>query len=651
MSNNNYQHWHKVVADDNVVWLAFDRKDSEVNTINVSVLTELDKILDEIGTKNHTGLVIHSAKKTGFIAGADVSQFTKIQDVNEAVSLVQQGQKVFQKIDDLSFPTVAMISGFCLGGGLELALACDYRVAEDKSSTRLGLPEVKLGIHPGWGGTVRLPNLIGVTTAMDLILSGRTIAAKQAQRLNLVEAAVPLRQLKRAVKYYINTKPKKQSGSKWQSILSLPPFNSLLAGYLRKQLTKKISPEHYPAPFAVVENWLRYGTKSEQSYINEASSLGQLFLGDTAKNLLRVFELQEELKKIAKPSDFEVNRVHVVGAGTMGGDIAIWCAFKGLQVTLQDKNTDCIASTMARAYQLFKKKLKKPHLIQAALDRLMPDVNGSGLESADVIIEAVFEDLTVKQEIFKSIEKNAKPDAILATNTSSIPLDDINTVMTNPNRLVGLHFFNPVALMPLIEVIVGSKTDESIQKFACAFARTVDRLPLPVKSSPGFLVNRILLPYMLEAVALVEEGTPEAAVDKAAKDFGMPMGPVELADKVGLDVCLHVAKNLNQHFKFSIPKRLEDMVEKGWLGCKTKQGFYHYNGTKIVKPDLPKDLNVSPHIIERLIGCMEKEAKACMQEGIVTTSERLDAGMIFGAGFAPFRGGLMNYIQSTEEIK
>lgn len=648
MSQNN-QHWQFDIADDNIVWLGLDRHDAESNTISAAVLTELSTLLDEISdNKSLVGLIIYSAKPAG-IFGADVSQFEKINDANEAFELVRQGQTTFQKISELSIPTLAMIQGFCLGGGMEMALACDYRIAENSSGTRMGLPEVKLGIHPGWGGSVRLPHLVGPLSAMDLMLTGRTVVAAVAKKIGLVDAAVPLRQLRRAAQQTILTTPDKHKPKWWQRLLNYPPFNIAVVAMLRKKLAQKIKKNQYPAPFAMIDNWLRNNTMTDRAFLNEANSLSKLFVNDTARNLLRVFNLQEQLKKLAKQTDFSASHVHVIGAGTMGGDIAAWCALRGCTVTLQDREAKFIAPAIERAAKLFTKKLRKPYLIQAALDRLIPDPKGSGVPHADVIIEAVFEDLAVKQDLFKSVEELAKPTAILASNTSSIPLDEINTVMKMPERLVGLHFFNPVAMMPLVEIVIGEKTDTVVTQQAASFVRQIERLPLPVKSSPGFLVNRILLPYLLEAMLMVEEGVPMAAVDKAALDFGMPMGPVELADSVGLDVCLLVAENMSSHLKFKVPEQLDSMVKAGKLGRKSNQGFYQYKNRKPIKPGLPKDFKMSGDIVQRLIKRMQDEAAACLNEGIVENPDLLDAGMVFGAGFAPFRGGLMHYVNAKSE--
>ncbi len=644
MSRMQYKHWRLNADEDQVLWVYFDKANASVNTLDREAMEELSDIMTSLQGAEYQGVIIASGKKNGFIAGADISQFTKFKDIPEAVALLRQGQQIFQLIEDSKIPVVAMIDGFCLGGGLELALACRYRVAEDGPKTRLALPEVKLGIYPGWGGSVRLPRLIGGVQGMNLILSGHSVSGKVAAKIGFVDTAVPRRHLITAAKYYALKHPPVHKATALQQITNSKPLRMILAPYMRKKLREKANPLHYPSPFQVLENWESMGVAGLEPYEKEARGCGKLFFSDTCENLVRVFFLQERLKGLAKETKFKPEHVHVIGAGTMGGDIAAWCAMQGLRVTLQDREAKYIAPAIKRAYKLYKEKLKEPYLIQRAMDRLTPDVQGAGVARADVIIEAIYEDLNAKQELFKSLELRAKPDAILATNTSSIPLDEINTVMQDPSRLVGIHFFNPVAKMLLVEIVKGAQTDLAVLNKALAFTRRIDRLPLPVKSSPGFLVNRILMPYLLESVAMLNEGIPATAIDKAMVDFGMPMGPVTLADVVGLDVCLSVANHLSQYFNTTIPPQLIEMVEKGHLGRKTGEGFYKYTktGQKIPPKGAEYTKPLEP-IAERLVLRMLDESFACLREEVVEDGDLLDAGMIFGTGFAPFRGGPIHY--------
>lgn len=663
--NNNYENTYEnfglEMDADRILWLAIDRKGASVNSLNREIFAELDDILNHITQLNPIGVVILSAKNKGFVAGADITQFTSLKNSDEAFNLIRQAQLVLNKIEALTIPTVAMINGFCLGGGLELALACRYRVAEESPSTLIGLPEVKLGIHPGWGGTVRLPRLIGAIEAMKMILPGDAYPAKKAEKVGIVDAAVPLRELKRAAKYYILNHPK--SHSPGPSIIKILQFTNmkfsrfLLGKIFERNLSQRnVNKAHYPAPYAVIENWVKCGVAAngtgsasdhaDDPMVNEAKSIAKLMMTDTSRNLVRVFFLQDRLKGLSKGGGFKAQHVHVIGAGVMGGDIAAWCAYKGLNVTLQDQSADKIAPAIKRAHQLFQKKLREPRLIQAAMDRLQADLEGSGVGKADVVIEAVFEDLATKQKLFKSLESKVKDTAILASNTSSIPLEKIAEALMDPSRLVGIHFFNPVAKMLLVEVVKGTNTSPEIVQRAINFVGQIGHLPLPVISHPGFLVNRILMPYLLEAMKLLDEGVSPYWIDKAAIDFGMPMGPVALADKVGLDVCLSIAEILVNYYGGTIPERLKQTVAKGWYGVKTGKGFYEYKNDKpiLLKGSPPtQELSV---ICDRLILSMVKEAIDCLNEKVVEDGDLLDAGMIFGTGFAPFRGGPIQYVKT-----
>lgn len=421
---------------------------------------------------------------------------------------------------------------------------------------------------------------------------------------------------------------------------------NLLAQQLEKQVARKAKRKHYPAPYAIINLWRRYYGDDALMYIKEAESIAELMTGPTARNLVRVFLLQDRLKSLGNRKALDLRHVHVVGAGVMGGDIAAWCALSGYNVTLQDREPRFVAPAVKRAFELFRGKLKEPRLVQAAMDRLVPDVDGRGVGQADVVIEAIYENADAKRALYAALEPNMKAGALLATNTSSIKLEDLSRDLSDPNRLVGLHFFNPVAKMPLLEVVHTDNTDSRALEQALAFGRHIDRLPLPAKSAPGFLVNRILMPYMMEAMNIAAEGVPLEAIDKAAVDFGMPMGPVELADTVGLDVALSVSVVFESAFGLVVPPQLKDMVAAGQLGRKSGRGFYQYDSRGKAIRDRSKADQGPTDLADRMIMPLLNEAVACLDEGVVGDADLVDAGVIFGTGFAPFTGGPLNYVRS-----
>ena len=643
---SDYQHWQLETDEQNITWLSADKKDTGTNSLSEEMLDELQTIIHELENRDTKGLVIRSAKTSGFIAGADINVLAKAKDIDSATAFIRKGQDIFNHLEKLRFPTVCLIHGFCMGGGLELALACKYRIAEDDPKTKLGLPEVKLGIHPGFGGAMRLPLLVGAPAAMDMMLSGRAISARAAKKIGVIDYAVAGRHLGKAAQDIINKPPRPHKLGGWKAWTNASFIRPLLASYLRKQVAKKASRNHYPAPYALIDLWEKHGNDRQHMLEGEQSSVARLVVGKTAQNLIRVFFLQEQLKSNGDKKVFSPKRVHVIGAGVMGGDIAAWCALQGMQVTLQDRNEANIARAYKSAYKLYEKKLKKPVLITQALDRLVPDVNGLGLPHADVVIEAIFEDIDAKQKLFREIEPIIKKDALLATNTSSIPLETLGEALSSPDRLVGIHFFNPVAMMQLVEIVHADNTNDTAQAQAASFTRHINRLPLPVKSAPGFLVNRVLMPYLVEAVTIESEGVTPAVIDKVAKDFGMPMGPIELADTVGLDICLHVANNLSEKTNMPVPAKLQTMVDKGKLGRKSGSGFYQYKNGKPLNNKVSKDARQPADLEERLILRMINEMVACLREQVVADADQLDAGIIFGTGFAPFRGGPLHYRDS-----
>lgn len=636
------QHWKTTTDDDGIVWLCIDMADAAANVLSSEVLLELDSIIAPLETSPPPGLVLYSGKPGSFVMGADIKEFVGIDTPELAYDLVRQGQQLFDRIENLQCPTVAVIDGVCLGGGLELVMACDYRLAISSEKKILGLPEVKLGLHPGFGGTVRAVQICGVRAGMPLMLTGNPITASKGRKIGLVDRICNEDDWRGAALELMRAANPKQRAPFVDRLLNLRIARPFVRNMLVKQVRSKAREEHYPAPYAMIDIWTSEGASAKTGYEAEARSFANLMCTSTSRNLVRVFFLQSRLKAQGNKTHQKIKHVHVVGAGVMGGDIAAWCALRGLNVTLQDREQKYIDPAIERARKLFDKRVRNVEKRRATEQRLRADVHGEGVRDADLILEAIYENMDAKQELYKALEKEMKPGALLASNTSSIRLEDLRTVLSEPRRFIGLHFFNPVAMLPLVEVIRCKDTDQEALDIGFAFTKDIGKLPLECASSPGFVVNRILAPYMAEAMHLAEDGVPLVEIDKAAENFGMPMGPVELADSVGLDVALHVSKVLGATMNRPVPERLVKMVDDGYLGRKSGQGFYRWESGKAVKP-VVNDVPVPEDIQDRLILPMVNEAVACLHGGVVDDADLLDAGVIFGTGFAPFRGGPLNY--------
>jgi 3-hydroxyacyl-CoA dehydrogenase/enoyl-CoA hydratase/3-hydroxybutyryl-CoA epimerase len=633
-----------------IAWLTLDKRETSANVLGSTVLRELDAHLAEITRNPPPGVVLISAKKGGFIAGADIKEFTGLTTEEAAYQLIWAGQQVLARLEALPCPTVAAIHGFALGGGLELALACRYRVAVGDSRLSLGLPEVQLGIHPGFGGTVRAVRLMGVRPAMQLMLTGKPVRADRALKLGLVDRLVASQEeLREAARDMLRTRPPRRRAGLADRLMGLAPVRPLVRRMLTAQVELSARRDHYPAPYAIVDLWARHGARGPKAYEAEARSIARLFLTPTSRNLVRVFLLQDRLKAGSR-GGAEIQNVHVVGAGVMGGDIAAWAALRGFTVTLQDRTSELLEPAMKRAQELFARRLRGDTAeIAAARARLKPDVAGDGVAAADVVIEAVFESLSVKQELYALLEPRMKPAALLATNTSSLMLEPLAGRLARPGRLVGLHFFNPVAQMPLVEIVQGQSTEVAALATALSFARRLDKLPVPCRSSPGFIVNRVLMPYLNEAMHAAREGIPMAVIDRCAVDFGMPVGPIELADVVGLDVAAHVSEILAQDLRRAPPDLawLKEKLAARKLGKKSGEGFYRWQDGKPVKPQGPYP-PAPPDLTDRLILVLLNECVALLREGVAGDADLIDAAVIFGTGFAPFRGGPLSYARSRD---
>ncbi|MGH8147700.1 MAG: 3-hydroxyacyl-CoA dehydrogenase NAD-binding domain-containing protein [Rhodanobacteraceae bacterium] len=643
-----FRHWKAALGTDGVLILALDRADSRVNALSRAVLDELDAMLERVAIERPAAIVIHSAKPSGFAVGADLKEFAGYEQKGTVREEIENGQRVFERLARLPMPTVAAIHGACMGGGTELALACRMRVAARAPETRIALPEVQLGIHPGWGGTARLPRLIGAPKALAMMLTGRAASAERARAEGLVDRlAAPEALLDEARKLALHPvrRPFAQRMLAWAT--NCWPARQVLAPIMRKQAAAKASPKYYPSPFALIEVWRKGSDNIRQRLKLESESVAKLAGTDTARNLIRIFFLRERMRSLAGDTPHGIQHVHVVGAGVMGGDIAAWSALRGFEVTLQDREIKFVEPALARACKLFEKKLKTADRIEPATKRLRADVEGVGAASAQLAIEAIYENPEAKEAVYRTLEPAMADDALIATNTSSIPLDQLRGAFTEPRRFLGLHFFNPVAQMPLVEVVRHDTLDPTLEKRAWAWVKAIGKLPLPVKGTPGFLVNRILMPYLLEAVRCHTEGIPDAAIDRAGKQFGMPMGPIELIDTVGLDVALSVGRELGPFLKLELPEGIADKVEGGKRGKKDGQGFYVWKEGKPEKPKVDPGYRAPADLEERLILPMLNEAVACLHDGVVEDADLLDAGVIFGTGFAPFRGGPIQYIRAA----
>ncbi|MEH6566785.1 MAG: 3-hydroxyacyl-CoA dehydrogenase NAD-binding domain-containing protein [Halopseudomonas sp.] len=642
-----WQHWHLKRDEQNVAWLLMDKADSSANVLSEAVLRELSQVIAALKSDMPTALVIRSAKPGSFCVGADIKEFRQLKTEPDVINQLVEAHLLAQQLVDLDCPTIAIIHGAALGGGLELALCCDYRLAV-KGAT-FGVPEVLLGLHPGLGGTARLPDLIDPLVAMEMMLTGRTIHDAQASKLGLIDQLLEERHLRNAVAAVLNDQVAVDRSNLRARPFRLDWVRRLAAWRMRKQADSKAPPQHYPAPHALIKLWQRHGNSPDQALHREIYSFAHLLNTPTSRNLVRVFFLREQLKALGDPGKgmhkpAPVLHVHVIGAGAMGADIAAWCALQGLRVSLFDTQAKTIGAAVQKLAALCQKKHRSPAQTRDILDNLIPDPNNCGVAVADLVLEAVPEDLEIKRKVYAEVEPRMKRDAILATNTSSIALEKLREGLADAGRLVGIHFFNPVAQMQLVEVVAHSTARSSAVERATTFVGQINRLPAPVASAPGFLVNRALTPYLVEAICLLDEGLSAEAIDQVAIDFGMPMGPLELADQVGLDICVGVADMLREQLDNKLPETpdwLRKKVEKDELGRKSGKGIYRWKHGEVQKKHRRKQAPRGTQ--ERLLLPMLNACMACLREQVIDDADQLDGAMIFATGFPPFRGGPMHY--------
>lgn len=637
--------WRYAQGDIAQLWL--DCADTGTNVISEAVLRELDTLLDQIKGDRPSALVIRSAKAGGFAAGADIDGFADLRG-DKAVQMLEQGHAVLDKLAALPFTTIAVVHGNTLGGGLELALACDHRIGVE--GVKVGFPEVQLGLHPGLGGTVRLTQLIDPVAAMQMMLTGSSAHDRKARKLGILDALVPERHVEAAICAAAAGKLDHYSGGLRATAMRTRAARALAATRMRSEAEKKAPNQHYPAPFALINLWEDHGGDATEMQKAEIASFAELLDSATAQNLIRVFFLRRKLKSEGKGKD-GIDHVHVIGAGAMGAEIAAWSAMQGKRVTLEDVALKPLGKAVKRTVGIYDKKHLSGIDARDALDRMMPDPNGLGRARADLVIEAAPEKLEIKEKIYASLAGVMKPNAILASNTSSLKLADLVATAPDAGRFAGLHFFNPVSQMPLVEVVSHDGAEARTLDRLAAFAEGIDRLPVRVTDYPGFLVNRILGPYLMEAMVMLEEGKSKEEIDCAALAFGMPMGPVTLADQVGLDICLEVARSLRNGLDRPMadtPDWLAEMVDKGHTGRKSGRGLYDYDNGE-TPPDSPAD-DPADSIIDRLILPMCDAGVECLRKGVAQDADSVDAAVIFGTGWAPFRGGPMHYAKVRRDV-
>lgn len=650
----------RTIGPDGIDLLTFDRTDSSANIFDRATLEELDSHLATLEAyADLRGLILSSAKPKIFIAGADLHSLA--QDLSPGVlgEIVDLGHRVFTRLARLPVPSVAAIHGVCLGGGCEIALACDWRIASTDPVTKIGLPETQIGILPAWGGSIRLPALIGLPAALGLILTGKQLAGVPALKAGLVDELAHPEYLLAAARRLLSRGKRPSAAPGW---LSRTPLKTLVARKARRDVLAKTR-GHYPAPLKAIEVCTA-GLGQPLAHALALEKAGFLALTATpeCRNLMNLYFLQERAKKLTPPDPADaapVRRVAVVGAGVMGAGIAQWVSARGIPVLLKDVDATALARGVHTIGKVYRDAAKR-HVFTAAearagFDRITPVAGEVPLTGVDLVIEAAIERLDLKQQIFRQLEAGARPDTVLATNTSALSIESISLGLAHPERVIGLHFFNPVHRMQLLEIVRGPRTSPATVATAVQFAKTLGKLPVLVNDRPGFLVNRILLPYLVEAVRLFAGGCPAPDLDRLMLDFGMPMGPLRLCDEVGLDVALHVAKDLEQRLPHPVPLNdtLERMIARGWLGKKSGRGFY-LHGSKDGRETPNPEASATPTApaapageaarrLDRLVLLMVNEAARCLEENVVAAPEDVDFAMIFGTGWAPFRGGPLRY--------
>ena len=628
-------HWRYQIDQQNICWLELDVVGSSVNILRREVMTEWALIIDEIQKAEElSGLCFLSGKERGFVYGADIAEFDDLKTEEDVCELIELADKILSGIEALPCPTVCGIDGVAVGGGLELALAFDRVVVTSSTETKLGFPEINLGIMPGYGGTGRAMRRIKAKHVLDMVLSGRLLSGKEAKFIGLIDTVIDdAADLRKAIVDELTKPPVPDLGQADSDV-------EQAVRHAEETVLRRLKKEQTPAPFLICEHFRASGADWRALVKTEPIRFSKMLLSEASHHLRRVFLLNDMVRKSAR-GDSKIKTVHVIGAGTMGGDIAAVAAISGFQTSLSDLDAEAVQKAVRRASKLFERRLKTKDKVTAALARLSADPTGVEIAKADIIIEAVAERLSVKQSVFSAVEAKAKSDAILATNTSSILIEDIASALQSPERLIGLHFFNPVPVLPLVEVITGTSSDPAFISRAMQFSGQLKKMPVKVKSAKGFLVNRALLPYLFASIDAMIAGETPDKLDQALTRFGMPMGPIELCDQIGLDVCFDVGKVLGM--TDTVFQALQHKVNLGQLGRKSGSGFYEWDDKKALRPRADYPADELEKLAAELLAPMVTMCRSAVSEEIVDTADHADIGCILGIGFPTYRGGPLGW--------
>lgn len=649
-TSNDFQHL-AIRREQHVFWIGLAVKNSTHNLLTPEVLAELQqayKVAQALGAR---ALIFYSTRPHVFCSGLDLSLLETNLDSTVLTNLLKSGQQFCEQLKSSAIVSLAMIEGECAGAGLSLALACHYCIGTLTQSTSFSFPEVSQGLHPIWGGMSRALQRMGVRAALDFLTQSTVLNTEEALQKQLIDAAATPEQIHLLSLRYIAGQPTKTNQPFSVSLLEALPMRVLINNQQQRKLAKTQDTEHYPAGARLINLWQQHGSALANLQAAEIDTVKQLVDTPTTQNLLRLARLKTRLKAFAPLNADIYSNVHIIGAGQVGSELAAWCGLLGLNVSIQESNPETLNCALEKIRTIFSAYFYKDSTkLKAATERIHVDHEGSGIALADIVIEATTDKLVHKQELLARLEENARPDALLATTSSTLPLERLAAVLLKPNRLIGLHFLYPITQHELVEIVhLGDKTTERVIAQACAFVKQLNKLPLPIHTTPGLLVNRILLTYIMQGIRLHQQNVPTTVIDKAGQDFGMPLGPLEWADILGLDYCRQLGETLAKTSSLLVPDLLVDMVKAGKLGRKNGIGFYRYRHGRRLKPERAQWAGNTAALQEKLVNQMSEEASLCLEQGIIEDPELLDAAIVFGAGFPAFRGGPLQYTRSSRK--